>query len=409
MPGLLDNPILQTGMGLLSAGAPTLTPGGGMDRAMKQTLLMSRMGSSGQKPMTPLQFEQLKKLQREEREEARRRAKMQEAVSGVREGFPNMFGNAPDAVVENIASDPSALRNLYLPDNASPSSTMKNLMSMNLEPGSPEWNAAMSAYMQKTAGTNVNVSMDKWGAKPIPTGELGKMRMPDGSIPPVGMTYGEARDTGVQVFEKMGETERKQALFAKRMEDASSEIEAVLEGEGVSEIALAPTVIQELSEDTVASPFLKNEVKQQYDAARKSWTLAFLRLDTGAQAPPHEEAQIRRTYFPAAGDVQATIELKRRMRATAMEAVTTGEDPRLRINKDLRELESMEAAGPAAAAPAPAADDAAVQSVLQKYGPGAAATAPAPAPRRGLLDPGNSMGVGDALRHLPGLLMDPFQ
>lgn len=115
------------------------------------------------------------------------------------------------------------------------------------------------------------------------------------------------------------EAENKSGIYYKQMKAAEQTI-ANLEKEGMDMARLwsqAETgVAGTLAGNMVASP--RAQMARQ---AQNQWAEQMLRQQTGAAATEQEVQRTVKTYFPQPGDDKATVDLKRSMRANAMEAV----------------------------------------------------------------------------------------
>lgn len=109
--------------------------------------------------------------------------------------------------------------------------------------------------------------------------------------------------------------QERQALgFYNRMKQASDTF-------GEIEDVVAKTGIMAQGRLKFAPNWAQTDEGQAYNQARRSFTEARLRKESGAAIPPHEYAQDEITYFPQPGDSKATIDKKRAARETLMNSV----------------------------------------------------------------------------------------
>ena len=99
--------------------------------------------------------------------------------------------------------------------------------------------------------------------------------------------------------------------FFNRAQQADKDLES-MEG-GIQQLDLGGQAWMQFMPN-----FLQTDLGQQYTQAQRAFTEARLRKDSGAAIPEAEFANDRRTYFAQPGDSKATLEQKRRARATML-------------------------------------------------------------------------------------------
>lgn len=96
--------------------------------------------------------------------------------------------------------------------------------------------------------------------------------------------------------------------FATRSLDATNRVNSLI-ADGYDAASLGNQLIPDnAAGNLVAANF--SPQTQQYRQARNDWIAAVLRLESGAAIPDAEQAKYERTYFPQAGDTQATLDQK---------------------------------------------------------------------------------------------------
>lgn len=129
----------------------------------------------------------------------------------------------------------------------------------------------------------------------------------------------------------MNEGQSNAALYANR----AMEAEKVLSGAGIANTGSSATERAKAAVPLVGN-FLASENYQKFDQARRDFTAAILRKESGAAIGKEEYANADRQYFPQPGDSPAVIEQKRRNRISAIRgigaAAGTGYKPAMTID-----------------------------------------------------------------------------
>lgn len=114
----------------------------------------------------------------------------------------------------------------------------------------------------------------------------------------------------------MNEGQSNAALYA----DRAMKAERVLSGAGVSSTGASATERGRAAVPLVGN-FLASENFQKFDQARRDFTAAILRKESGAAIGKDEYANADRQYFPQPGDSASVIEQKRQNRISAIKGI----------------------------------------------------------------------------------------
>lgn len=145
----------------------------------------------------------------------------------------------------------------------------------------------------------------------------------------------------------MNEGQSNAALYANR----AMEAERVLSGPGIASTGSSATERAKASVPLVGN-FLASENYQKFDQAKRDFTAAVLRKESGAAIGKDEYANADRQYFPQPGDSASVIEQKRRNRISAIRgigaAAGTGYKPSTTIDAQGNVVDRSPAPQPAA-------------------------------------------------------------
>lgn len=113
----------------------------------------------------------------------------------------------------------------------------------------------------------------------------------------------------------LNESQSNAATYASRML-ASEKVLRGVEGEGTNRWEQAKSTVS----DRIGYN-LRGDQFQKFDQARRDFTTAVLRKESGAVISKSEEDNANRQYFPQPGDTKEVIEQKRRNRAEAIRGI----------------------------------------------------------------------------------------
>lgn len=206
------------------------------------------------------------------------------------------------------------------------------------DPSSPVYQAAYmhvaqpKVSMDPNTGTISTISPDM-GAfrKPAGQGAPPAGPVPSVAAPPMPGAPVVASDTAVKVPGavitqtpgtapgKFNDTQGKAAGFADRMA-AASDILSKFDKEGAS-------LVGRNLENIWGGNYLQSDAYQQFEQARRDFTNAVLRRESGAVINPDEFANADRQYFPQPGDSPAVIKQKAGQRRIAFESMKRDAGP----------------------------------------------------------------------------------
>lgn len=206
------------------------------------------------------------------------------------------------------------------------------------DPSTPVYQAAYAhlaqpkVSMDPNTGTISTISPDMSAfQKPAPRGQAPSAPVPSVSAPPMPGAPAVAADTAVRVPGatitqtpgaapgKFNDTQGKAAGFADRMA-AASDILSKFDKEGAS-------LVGRNLENIWGGNYLQSDAYQQFEQARRDFTNAVLRRESGAVINPDEFANADRQYFPQPGDSPAVIAQKANQRRIALESMRRDAGP----------------------------------------------------------------------------------
>lgn len=127
---------------------------------------------------------------------------------------------------------------------------------------------------------------------------------------------GTTVNIGNQDISKIKEGPAKAAGFYERMQKASQETDAIKNVDPAAGRNTVKGFWQNIAPNEFQSPEF-----QAYKTSSAEWIRAKLRKESGAVIGADEMRQEFETYFPQPGDSEKTVELKKRLRATAEQAM----------------------------------------------------------------------------------------
>ncbi len=326
--GLLNNPVLNLGAGLLAAGqSPGGTLGMGLQQGLQNVMLGQQFATQNKLNQARLaEFERQQK-QREAAEKNWRdfmgtptvNTPIQPGSNAEFENFdnPNYQGGVSGGLLSTPGTglagrDPEMAHMLGLlgPERGSelmgqmmlqgmkgqdPTTAERQLIAAGYVPGTPEFQQAMNNYMFKP-DTVVNMAPNApqgWMYNDPNNPRAGLSRIPGGEF---------------------DQAQVKAAGFANRMAGARanmSGVKSTYKDFDPANMKDHAALSVPFGNYAVSEPF------QLYRQAQEDWVRAKLRLESGAVIGDEEMAREISTYFPMPGDKPATIEQKRKARETA--------------------------------------------------------------------------------------------
>jgi len=183
-----------------------------------------------------------------------------------------------------------------------PTGVMQNLLAAGYKEGTPEYQQAMKDYLSK-AQTQINM-----GSKNIPVTDLMKMRMPDGSRPPVGLTYEQAQGLGVTLKKDLASDSASKLAMLDTARQGIKTIQPLIFKNGKIDrdlIKQAWAIGQFEPAAALASP----EAGKIF-AGMEYGIQAITRAETGAAMPATEIDNTRKRFMPKPWDSDEVVNQK---------------------------------------------------------------------------------------------------
>jgi len=183
-----------------------------------------------------------------------------------------------------------------------PTGIMQNLLAAGYTQDTPEYKQAMRDYISKPQ-TQINM-----GTKAIPVTDLMKMRMPDGSRPPVGMTPDQALQAGVTLKKDVSADSASKLAMLDTARQGMATIEPILFKDG----KIDRDVIKSAWGIGVAEPIagLVSPEAGKLFAGFEYGIQAITRAETGAAMPSSEIDNTRKRFMPKPWDSDDVVRQK---------------------------------------------------------------------------------------------------
>jgi hypothetical protein len=160
---------------------------------------------------------------------------------------------------------------------------------------------------------------DKPETSNLPTGwERPTPRAPAQRIPGLPATITDPKPKGGEG--ELGVAQSKAAGFLSRAEEANKGFEA----SGATGAQSFATAVGRAVLPDVVEPYILDDKRQQAEANKRAFISSVLRYESGAAIPPEEFESANKTYFPQAGEDEATAATKAKLRADAIQAIRMG-------------------------------------------------------------------------------------
>lgn len=305
--GLLASPLFSLGAGLLAASERGQGVGQGLLLGAQQYGAQQALADRSQDRELRRKLLQFQMQQAQVQQQ--RAVQRQQALDALTAQNPQIAGI--------LAADPSAgigiLADQMRPQK--PTTLAQNLASAGLQPGTPEYQAAMlKATMPRPAASITNI-VGQGGPK------LPANYMWANPQDPAAANFA-VRPIPQGPADELSQAQQTAAGFAGRMESAESVLSSLEAQPDYSPADLGDYLAGGVP---LLGNYATSERGQQYRQAQGDWVRAKLRKESGAAIGKDEFEGEVQTYFPQPGDSPAVIEQKRQAR--------------------LREIESMRAAG----------------------------------------------------------------
>jgi len=183
-----------------------------------------------------------------------------------------------------------------------PTSLMQNLSAAGVDFNTPEGQKILRDAATRPA-TQINM-----GTKSIPVTDLMKMRMPDGSRPPVGMTYEQAQMAGVTLKRDVSADSASKLAMLDTAKQGMATIEPILFKDG----KINRDVIKSAWGIGVAEPIagMVSPEAGELFAGFEYGIQAITRAETGAAMPTTEIDNTRKRFMPKPWDSDAVVHQK---------------------------------------------------------------------------------------------------
>lgn len=343
---LLTNPFFSIGMGLLNRSGPSLTPvnpwmgiNDGLmsvqrgrqleqesrlqdmrmqqaESEMAQRERLNQWASSQSDPMAQMFPELYAKSQFE-----RQMAAPAETAQMTTAGQLGLTGLPPDTPVEvkrDGAGNVIDYGVVSTPQAPSQPSAIQEY-EYALGQGYQGTFADFKEEMRRAGAASVNVSLDK----PMSPTEAQKLRMPDGSIPPPGMSLGEASAAGAVIAPPpLTEDQSKGTMFYNR----AAEMDKFLRESEYDPTGIG-AAFDRATEGSQLTGWAATGKGQEYVTQGKNFVAAILRKESGATITETEWQQGQDLYIPMPQDKPERIAAKARNREIAIQGlkVSAGE------------------------------------------------------------------------------------
>lgn len=188
------------------------------------------------------------------------------------------------------------------PQAQKPTSLMQNLAAAGVDFNTPQGQKILLEAATKPQ-TQINM-----GNKAIPVTDLMKMRMPDGSRPPVGLTYEQAQAAGVTLKKDLAADSGSKMAMLDTAKQGIKTIEPIMFKNG----EIDRDVIKGAWGIGVAEPVagLVSEEAGQLFAGYEYGIQAITRAETGAAMPATEVDNTRKRFMPKPWDSDSVIRQK---------------------------------------------------------------------------------------------------